>query len=347
MPEPTVTILMSAYNSARTLSAAVDSILAQTYPHFRFVIFDDASTDESREILRGFEDDRLVLRLLEQNRGLTQNLAIGVSEANTSYIARMDADDIAMPTRIARQFEFLEQHDEIDVLGTNVVFFDDQGNETIGIQPENHEDIAILLFFGFTMLHPTIMMRRKALLDGGFNYNPRFKYSQDYDLWSRMAPTRTFANLQTPLLKLREHPGKITRSKRNEQQMFSAEIRARQLKTLLPMVSDQEIQCFVQAARGDPLAHLQALSDLDRLLERLIFANNARRIYNPDKFSAEAALFFKGICRSHLDLGMETWSIYSKSTLRTHLPDQSLRARWGFRIHSMLAKLRGVQTGEK
>lgn len=334
-----VTVLMSSYNSAHTLSEAVDSILGQTHRDLRLVVYDDASTDGTAELLRRYDDPRLDVRNLSQNRGLTRNLAEGVAECQTPYIARMDADDIAMPERLAEQVAYLEAHSDIDVLGTNVIFFDDCGRQAFGRQPEHHDDIALALFFNFTMMHPTIMMRRTALLDGDFNYDPHFLYSQDFDLWSRMIPSHRFANLQKPLLQLREHPNKISRARRTDQQRFTTEIRARQALRVLPDLSGKDIELFAAAARGEIPGSKYDLASLEDTLLKLIKGNAAHQVYDPDKFAAAAAVLFRDTCRRMLHLGNTAGARYLRSPLRPVAPDESLRPKVSFLALCGLAAL--------
>jgi hypothetical protein len=334
-----VTVLMSSYNSARTLSEAVDSILGQTHRDLRLVVYDDASTDGTADLLRQYDDPRLDARLLAQNRGLTRNLAEGITESQTPYIARMDADDIAMPERLAEQVAYLEAHSDIDVLGTNVIFFDDFGHQAFGRQPEHHDDIVLALFFNFTMMHPTIMMRRTSLQAGDFNYDPHFRYSQDFDLWSRMIPSQRFANLQKPLLQLREHPNKISRAKRTDQQRFTTEIRARQTRCVLPDAVDRDIEVFVAAARGDILKSKNGIACLEDILLKLIDGNAAREIYDSDKFAAAAAVLFRDTCRRMLHQGNANGARYLRSPLRAFAPAEPLRPQVSFLALCGLAAL--------
>src|SRR5882762_8361511 len=106
-PRPQVTVLMSAYNAERHLAEAVDSVLAQTFHDFEFLIFEDGSTDSTPIILDRYSDPRI--RLVENgtNLGLTRNLAQGMQTARGDFVARMDADDISMPHRLASQLNYL------------------------------------------------------------------------------------------------------------------------------------------------------------------------------------------------------------------------------------------------
>lgn len=332
-----ITILMSVYNSSTTICTAIESLLSQTHENFRLVVYDDASTDGTAEILARYKDPRLDLRLLSKNRGLTRNLHEGVAMADTPYIARMDADDIALPNRIARQIDYMQSNPEIDVLGTNVIFFDDQGNEFLGRQPEHHDEIALALFFNFTMMHPTVVIRTSALRQGPWNYDPYFHYSQDFDLWSRMIWSHRFANLQEPLLRLREHPNKISRAKRADQQRFTDEIRARQILKILPTATPREIAMFALAARGDLPQTSDDLLELEAILLRLIQANTLQLTYPAEKFNAAAADLFHMTCKLLLDHGRRYGMHFLRSPLRRYRSNRSLRTEAGFLARSGMA----------
>lgn len=347
MSLPRVTVVMSAYNSEATIAEAVESILVQTFKDFVFVVYDDASTDGSCAILRRYGDPRLDVRVLAKNRGLSANLAEGVVGAESDYIARMDADDIALPERLAEQVAHLDAHLEIDVLGTNVIFFDDHGHEFLGVQPGDHEAIALTLFFGFTMMHPTIMMRTAALRRSGSNYDPQFTYSQDFDLWSRMLPAHRFANLQRPLLKMREHPRKISRTKRSTQQMFTNEIRARQVSRVLPDATQEELAIFCAATRGDGVGGVRELAHLEKFLCRLIDANRQVSAFPPAGFARAAALLFRSVCRTLLIANDPTGALYWRSPLRRMGPPMTPR-EWtvmaGRSARAMLARSDSVRS---
>ena len=170
-------------------------------------------------------------------------------------------------------------------------------------------------------------MRRSALVSGQFNYDTDFRYSQDFDLWTRMIPTLRFANLQKPLLRLREHPLKVSRAKQTEQQKFTNVIRERQINRLLTKVSDSELNVFAFAARGEFSECGEDLGVLESLLLQLIEANELRRIYPPVKFGSAAGSFFRDACRASLRSGQIGGARYLRSPLRFQAPPQSLRQR--------------------
>lgn len=202
---PTVTVLMSVYNGRPYLEEAIESILGQTYTDFEFLIIDDASTDGSRDILETWSrrDDRVRLILHEENQGLGVALEEGVEQAKAPLVARMDADDVSMPTRLERQVEYFQSNPETDVLGTFAIDVDEQGNHIKPRRfPVSHEEI-IRYIWTCPVLHPTVMMRAASIRKVG-NYDSSLRKRQDYELWFRCAEQGlTFANIPEPLLKYR------------------------------------------------------------------------------------------------------------------------------------------------
>ena len=156
---PAISVLMSVFNSDKYLHEAIDSILKQTFTDFEFIIINDASTDSSVNIIKSYNDIRIVLIENETNIGLTNSLNKGIKRATGKYIARMDADDIALPFRFAEQFSFMELHAEIGICGTWVETFNEKGKIVVWDYPETHEKIICRQFFNVGFAHPTVMFR--------------------------------------------------------------------------------------------------------------------------------------------------------------------------------------------
>lgn len=276
---PKISVVMSVYNGQKYLKEAIESVLNQTFPDFEFIIFDDCSTDKSLSIIETYTDKRIKLIKNEINKGLTVNLIEGVKIAQGEFLARMDADDICIPQRLEVQLEFLINNPKISILGSAVTFFEDNGQEFIGIQPLTHEEIVVELLFGFTMLHPSVMMRLANLHLNHLNYNPYFKYSQDFDLWVRASKILKFANLNKSLLKMREHSDKISHTLRPEQKAFSEEIRERLFIELNLNISQKEKELIHNIAIDSCLLESDKLKSLEKILAQIIESNNIRQIY--------------------------------------------------------------------
>src|SRR5687768_10604451 len=126
---PSISVLMSVYNGARYLSQSIESILAQTFSDFEFIIIDDCSSDSTPQILNEYarQDSRIRIIRNSENKGLTASLNIGLTQAQGRYIARQDADDISLPQRFEKQIHYLEAHPETIVVSSNIGIIDNTG----------------------------------------------------------------------------------------------------------------------------------------------------------------------------------------------------------------------------
>jgi glycosyltransferase involved in cell wall biosynthesis len=208
---PKVTVLMAVYNGERFLREAIDSILAQSFRDFEFLIINDGSTDNTREIVQSYSDPRI--RLVDNgcNLGLTRSLNRGLELAEGQFIARQDADDISEPERLSRQVAFLEAHPEVVLLGTWYKEIDAQGN-VVGNRelPCDYTQICWSLLFFCPFVHSSVMFRRAVVQEPVGFYDESFVYAQDYDLWCRITRHYSVANLNQYLLKLRIQPWSMT-----------------------------------------------------------------------------------------------------------------------------------------
>lgn len=203
---PSVTVLMAVHNGERFLPTAMKSILEQTYPHFRFLIVDDASTDGTRAIIRSYSHPSVELLALERNVGQTAALNIGLRRAGTPWIARMDADDFSAPTRLAEQMETLERDPSLRCVGTGIWEFSRDPMERIAVvfRPEDYEQIRRAALLGSGMIHGSILVSRQALLDIG-GYDERYRYASDRDLFVRLFARYKARNIPKLLLGVRRH----------------------------------------------------------------------------------------------------------------------------------------------
>jgi glycosyltransferase involved in cell wall biosynthesis len=218
-----ISVVMSVYNNADYLPAALDSILNQTFTNFRFLIVDDGSTDESLRILQAYAAQDARIQLIErcnpqENWGVARSLNQLLSYADGEFIARMDADDISLPDRFAKQVEFLRQHPEVVCVGGALNWIDDKGR-FVGhcAMPEQDEEIQTLLVGGISMLHhPCTLLRRQPVMQIG-GYNESMIASSDLDLWLRLGELGKLANLPDTLLLYRLHAQSITNARQARQ----------------------------------------------------------------------------------------------------------------------------------
>lgn len=316
MSNPAVTVLMSVYNAERFVTQAVDSVLNQTITDFEFLIFEDKSTDSSREILRSYDDPRIRLVENTENLGLTKNLAAGMIMARGQFVARMDADDICMPNRLAQQLAYLDTHPDVSVLGSAVTYFDERGKEYVAHQPLEHEEIKCTLFYGFTMIHPSVMIRKSDLMKHGLNYDPAFRVSQDHDLWTRAIRVLRFSNLHSPLLKMREHENKLGRTRKPMQQQLSDLVRARQLNELGLAVSSRQLQLFCEHQSGAMHWSIRDCREFESLLLHIFDANERTLLFDREILVSTGAAHFRAACRELLMAGNPAGRYYWRSRIK-------------------------------
>lgn len=202
--KPKISVLMSVYNGLPYLTESIESILAQTYKDFEFIIIDDCSNDGSYKVIEEYakNDSRIKIIQNKERAGLGANLKKGVDIAKGEWIARMDADDISLPQRFIKQMDYITKHPNTDILGSYATDIDENGN-SVGIRkvPLKHDDI-IKYIWTCPIIHPTAFLKKSALIKAD-SYGSE-KRRQDYALWFRCAAIGlNFANLPEPLLKYR------------------------------------------------------------------------------------------------------------------------------------------------
>ncbi|MGV3216514.1 glycosyltransferase family 2 protein [Clostridium perfringens] len=210
-----VSVVMSVYNGEKYLKESIESILNQTYKNFEFIIINDGSSDGSERIINEYrkKDSRIKIINNIKNKGLIYSLNKGIEESSGKYIARMDADDIALTNRLEKQVEFMESNPELVMSGTEAYFFID-GLKLIkrkynAIIDENK--IKATLIFSSCFVHPTVIMRRDILIDNNLRYKEEYKHAEDYGLWCEISSKYKVSNLEEPLLKYRVVKNSITR----------------------------------------------------------------------------------------------------------------------------------------
>lgn len=197
-----VTVGLPFFNARRTLEGAIRSVFAQTFPHWELLLVDDGSTDGSLEIARSVRDPRVRVFSDGKNRQLATRLNEIATEARAPLLARMDADDLMHPERLALQAAFMETHQELDLLGSAAIIIDAEGRPQSlrgdGPLPRRMQEV----FDRGLFLHPTVMMRSSWARANP--YSLEYLRAEDFELWVRVHGTARVACLPDPLLFYRE-----------------------------------------------------------------------------------------------------------------------------------------------
>lgn len=271
--KPTISVVLPVYNGEAYVREAVESILAQTFTDFELIIINDGSTDGSGAILRELaeRDPRIVL-VERANGGLVSALNEGIQRAQAELIARMDADDVAMPERFAQQHAQMEAEPELGVLGSFIRIMDETGRTIrVGDYPVSMEEAARFMEHGCPVAHPTVIMRREAVLRAG-GYRPLFAHCEDYDLWLRISELGYgIANLPVVLLRYRMHGNNVSAIHREAQAVAT-------------LIARSAHRCRILGL-GDPTTSMKRLSP-DSLKK---FPEQVRLDFEPEMFALKYA----------------------------------------------------------
>jgi len=226
--QPAISVIMSAYNNQRYLHLAIDSIVAQCFGDFEFIIIDDGSNDSTLAILRDYESRDSRFKIISRpNKGLTISLNEALSHARAPLIARMDGDDVAMSDRFEKQVAYMNAHPECVLLGSRVDLIDPFGGHIALGDYMRHShaqiDAQLMSGSGGSVVHPVVMMRADALKKVG-GYQEKYNNSEDLDLFLRLAEVGQVHNLMDVLLQYRRHPDSVSHQKFENQWKLKRQI---------------------------------------------------------------------------------------------------------------------------
>lgn len=306
---PQISVIMSVFNSEQYLKEAIGSILNQSFADFEFIITDDSSTDNSIRILEDYKktDERIILLRNSENLGLTKNLNIMLRYARGKYIARMDADDISLPLRFEKQFNFLEANPDIGILGAHSKMFGDQVKTHIVESPLFHEDIRTALLFENIIVHSTIIFRNSMLSNLNLRYDESFRIIQDFELWSRSIDITKFAILPEVLVMYRVSDSNlcaISSKKKHYRENYLKNIYSRYLKKNKFNIVENQICSHILIIHSTKNRDMQNLHDAETWLKYLKNENDILESFNPKLLNKYISKYWFAICTKSSSLGI-------------------------------------------
>lgn len=216
-----ISVIMAVRNQTKYLKIAIDSILSQTYKNFEFLIINDFSNEQAKKILNFYKkkDKRIKIINNNKNLGLTKSLVKVIKKATGEYIARIDADDYSARDRLKTQIQWFQKSNKRVLCGTGYFLINKKNN----IKKKNvicgEKNIRKSIIFKNCFIHSSVMFRHKVYKKVG-GYNPNFKYSQDYELWSKIIRCGEIDNISKRLTYLRDHKNTISNLKTDDQVMY-------------------------------------------------------------------------------------------------------------------------------
>jgi glycosyltransferase involved in cell wall biosynthesis len=196
---PEVSIIMPVYNAEAFIKETIDSILSQTFTNFELLALNDGSTDRSAEIIQAYNDPRV--KYIRCSHDFISTLNHGIEIALGKYIARMDHDDLMMPERLQKQYEFMEKHPEISACGGCMQTFGNY-SKTVNVLTD-HNDIILRMLLCNPMANPTGFIRKSILIDHNIRHESGYSFADDYKLWTEIAKVGRLANIPEVLTKYR------------------------------------------------------------------------------------------------------------------------------------------------
>lgn len=239
---PLASFLLAVHNDARFLREAIESVLGQTVADLELIVIDDASTDESREIVETVDDRRTTILRNDSQLGLATSLNRGLEHASGQYVARLDADDVALPERLEHQLARIRREPAVAVVGSAVTDLDEQGRPgRTHVMPSGAVPLRWHALFSSPFFHPTVLVDRETLEHHGLRYDPAFLESEDYDLWARLFAFADGDNVREPLLLKRVHVAQASQRRAEVQESFRRRVSLREIACVAPDVDAEAV----------------------------------------------------------------------------------------------------------
>ena len=264
-------MLMPTYNVAPWVEEAIHSVLRQSYRDFELLVVDDASTDNTLDVVRTIDDPRIRIAFFPNNVGLSENLNRGLDLIGTEFVARMDGDDIAEAEWLETGVKVLDSHPEVGVCSFGFQFF---GSKSSLVRfPERHEDSKAEMLFGCTVIVP--VFRRAVMTDNHLRYRTDAFPAEDYMMWADVYRITQVYNVQRTLFHYRTHATQISTSRREAQIAKSNAVRLKMLQWLNPDFNDEEKRYFLERFVPCQIESRGDAEELKRFAALLVSRNTA------------------------------------------------------------------------
>ena len=279
-----LTVIMPVYNGEKYLEEAIDSILNQTFTEFKLLVLNDNSTDSTLDILQAYQkkDHRVEIINKTKNEGPANLRNEGIDRAQSEFIALMDADDIALPTRFEKQLAVFKQQPNIGVCGTWFTFFGDK--QKLIKHNETPEALKVQFLSSCGIGNPTVMFRKSAIKS--FRFEHQYVPAEDYGLWSEVIQETDFYNIPESLLNYRWHTNNISRTKEENLKKANVLIKKRQLVHFGIDENKEQIDPYLHAVSFKRGLSPETITTVINASKDLKERNRKTNYYKPSIFEA-------------------------------------------------------------
>lgn len=317
MTQPAITVLMPVYNAGVHLREAIDSILAQTFTAFEFLIVNDGSTDKSEEIILSYNDPRIRYIKNETNLRLIATLNKGIDMATGKYIARMDADDISEPNRLQLQYDYMEKNPEVAICGSWFKMFGDRNDTVKYVDGHNH--IMAKMLYQCHFCHPSVILRKAALQSFDVKFDPFYIHAEDYDFFTRIGEKFKLGNIQQVLVHYRTHLQSVSQQNKNIQNNKSTLIKQRLFEHAGVIATEADLEIYRTLGQHEYKADVNYLNHARILLERMLEGNEKTGYFDKPFFRKYLAdLWFNATYNTTVT--GQSYKLYFSSVLSSYKP---------------------------
>jgi glycosyltransferase involved in cell wall biosynthesis len=278
---PEISVILPVYNAASYVGEALKSLLNQTFSDFEILVLNDGSGDSSEQVILGFKDERIRYIPSERNQGLIYQLNLGLQAAKGKYIARLDADDIAVPERLFLQHSFMQQHPDVVLSGSYASVIDNQ--KTILRHALNDDNIRLELLQQNAFIHSTVIYRRDILNKNNIVFNDFFNCAEDYHMWVLLSKYGKLANIPEVLIKYRIHDNQVSSTNKNMLNISANNVRYLQVSNLIGRDLIEE-EKELHSSLLFPSANRKEAFEIYQWIQLLRKGNQIKKIYNQEFF---------------------------------------------------------------
>ena len=251
---PLVSAILAARDAEGTIDEAVRSVLRQAIDDLELLVVDDGSVDRTGERLAAIHDSRLRVLRNEIPLGLGGALNVGLDAARGSYVARMDADDVALPGWLPRILAAIRSRPGLGVVGTGMIELHADGSlGALHRMPVGRRAVRWAALFSTPFYHSTVILDRTVLDEHGLRYDTAFDESEDFELWTRLLSVIDGDNIPDAMVLYRQHPGQASRRRRELQLEFGRRIGLREITHMAPELSSDDAELAWLAGSGWPV----------------------------------------------------------------------------------------------
>jgi glycosyltransferase involved in cell wall biosynthesis len=265
---PLVSVLLAVHDGEPYVPTALASVLGQTLADLELIVVDDASTDDTPEVLAGLSDPRMRVIRNDEQLGLAASLNRGLGEARGTYVARLDADDVALPERLERQLARIRAAPSVAVVGSAALELDGAGRAgALHAMPLGPTGVRWAALFSSPFLHPTVLVERDVLERHDLRYDTTFEESEDYELWSRLLDEVDGDNVREPLVLYRVHPAQASQRRRELQRECQLRVARRAIARVAPALAPDAAELAWRVGVSEQLARHEVDAAVDAYLE--------------------------------------------------------------------------------